>query len=230
MSSSDTPDTDVTEAEAVEVDELREGVVARLREVLGDGVVEHHIVPNCDVWIRIRPDAWQAAASSVRYTLGARQFGFLSAIDWQPSPWRRYMDSEVDKAVHGDEPKPLPEMTTGYAGGETRFQVFARVANIIEHWGVTLKVDAGDTDPAVDTWTKVYAGADWHERETWEMFGVRFEGHPFLRNIYLPSGFEGNPLRKDYPLLSRFTKPWPGIVDVEPMPGTDEEPSSEEGA
>jgi NADH-quinone oxidoreductase subunit C len=42
-----------------------------------------------------------------------------------------------------------------------------------------------------------------------------------LRNIYLPGDFEGHPLRKDYPLLSRRMKPWPGIVDVEAMPGED---------
>jgi NADH-quinone oxidoreductase subunit C len=230
LSSSDATETDV---EVPETDELREGLVARLREVLGDGLVEHHIVPGVDLWVRVSREAWQHAASSVRYTLGARYFGFLSAIDWKPSPWGRGMDSEVDKIVHGTEEKPLPEMATGYAGGDTRFQVFARVANLTEHWGITLKVDVGDEDPSVDTWTKVYAGADWHERETWEMYGITFVGHPFLRHIYLPSGFEGNPGRKDYPLLARFIRPWPGIVDVEPMPGTDEpedKGAAEEGA
>jgi NADH-quinone oxidoreductase subunit C len=64
----------------------------------------------------------------------------------------------------------------------------------------------------------VYRGADWHERETWEMYGFQFDGHPGLRHIYLPSEFEGYPLRKDYPLLAREVKPWPGLVDVEPMP------------
>jgi len=68
----------------------------------------------------------------------------------------------------------------------------------------------------------VYAGANWHERECWEMYGISFEGHPGLRHIYLPAGFEGNPLRKDYPLLARRLKPWPGIVDVEQMPGDDD--------
>ena len=71
----------------------------------------------------------------------------------------------------------------------------------------------------------VYPGADWHERETWEMYGVRFDGHPSLRQLYLPADFEGHPLRKDFPLLARVVKPWPGLVDVEPMP---EEPSAEE--
>jgi hypothetical protein len=51
------------------------------------------------------------------------------------------------------------------------------------------------------------------------MFGITFDGNPDMRNIYLPTGFEGHPLRKDFPLLARVVKPWPGIVDVEPMPG-----------
>ena len=48
-------------------------------------------------------------------------------------------------------------------------------------------------------------------------------------HIYLPSHFEGNPLRKDYPLLARRVKPWPGIVDVELMPGGDEDDTAEDG-
>ena len=78
-------------------------------------------------------------------------------------------------------------------------------------------------DLTLASWTGVFAGADWHERECWEMYGISFDGHPSLRHIYLPSGFEGNPLRKDYPLLARRLKPWPGIVDVEQMPGDDDE-------
>ena len=51
------------------------------------------------------------------------------------------------------------------------------------------------------------------------MYGFAFDGHPDLRHLYLPGEFEGYPLRKDFPLLAREVKPWPGIVDVEPMPG-----------
>jgi NADH-quinone oxidoreductase subunit C len=58
------------------------------------------------------------------------------------------------------------------------------------------------------------------------MFGINFLGHPDLRHLYLPSDFEGNPLRKDFPLLARMVKPWPGIVDVEPMP-TEFDPENE---
>ena len=70
-----------------------------------------------------------------------------------------------------------------------------------------------------ESWVPVYPGADWHEREAWEMFGIVFDGHPSLRHLYLPSEFEGHPLRKDFPLLAREVKPWPGLVDVEGMPG-----------
>jgi len=61
------------------------------------------------------------------------------------------------------------------------------------------------------------------------MFGISFRGHPNQVHIYLPSHFERNPLRKDYPLLARRVKPWPGIVDVELMPGGDEDDAAEDG-
>ena len=54
------------------------------------------------------------------------------------------------------------------------------------------------------------------------MFGIQFAGHPGLRHIYLPTEFEGFPLRKDFPLLARVVKPWPGIVDVEDIPAAEE--------
>lgn len=60
------------------------------------------------------------------------------------------------------------------------------------------------------------------------MFGITFVGHPDLRHLYLPGEFEGNPLRKDFPLLARLVKPWPGVVDVEPMPETT--PAGENGS
>ena len=62
------------------------------------------------------------------------------------------------------------------------------------------------------------------------MFGIGFNGHPDLRNLYLPTGFEGFPLRKDFPLLARMVKPWPGIVDVEPMPAAAEVSVEESGS
>jgi NADH-quinone oxidoreductase subunit C len=63
------------------------------------------------------------------------------------------------------------------------------------------------------TATTVYKGANWHERETFEMFGVVFDGHPNLVPLLLPPGFVGHPLRKDFVLASRVAKQWPGEVD-----------------
>jgi NADH-quinone oxidoreductase subunit C len=80
-----------------------------------------------------------------------------------------------------------------------------------------------------ESWVSVYPGADWHEREAWEMYGFTFDGHPSLRHLYLPSEFEGHPLRKDFPLLAREVKPWPGLVDVEGMPGGDDDDAGEPG-
>jgi NADH-quinone oxidoreductase subunit C len=223
-----------TEEEAVETDETREQLLAGFTDALGDAVVDSHILPGKDLWIRVASDAWAETAEVARNRLGARYFCFLSAIDWMPSPYGRSMDSEVDRQLSGDaaQAAEVAELQQGFAGGETRFQVFGRLSHVGDPgktWGVTLKTDVPEETMGVPTWTRVYAGADWHEREAWEMFGITFLGHPGLRNIYLPSDFEGNPLRKDFPLLSRMVKPWPGIVDVEQFPEDEQSPEDEQG-
>jgi len=68
-------------------------------------------------------------------------------------------------------------------------------------------------DLVVDTATGVFRGASWHERETAEMFGVDFRGHPNLVPLLLPDGFEGRPLRKEFVLAARAVKPWPGAKE-----------------
>ncbi|GAB3277227.1 hypothetical protein GCM10027589_03050 [Actinocorallia lasiicapitis] len=67
--------------------------------------------------------------------------------------------------------------------------------------------------PVLPSAVGVYRGANWHERETFEMFGVVFDGHPDLKPLLLPDGFEGNPLRKDFVLAARVAKPWPGAKE-----------------
>ena len=222
MSSADTEATDAPVEEEVPRDDRREAILARISEHLGDAVVGSHIRVGDDLWVRVTREAWPEAAEVAQKRLGCHFFDFLSAIDWLPSPFGRDMDSQEDIVVKGLEPKEPAPMASGYAGGDTRFQVFARVYHPVEHWGVTFKADLPDDDLSVGTWSNVYRGANWHERETHEMFGFDFVGHPNLIKLYLPIDFEGYPLRKDFPLLSRRVKPWPGIVDVEPMPGEDE--------
>jgi len=243
LSSPEDTATEETEEQRPEPDERREALLARLRQSLGDDLVDSHLVPHDDVWIRVRTQAWDRAAAAC-HDLGLTYFCFLSAIDWMPSPYGRSERGlegdelpEVDAdgqgegdAPAGDPTAPSTETYPGVTGGDSRFQLLARVYDTTAKLGVTLKADVPDS-MAMATWTGTYAGADWHERETWEMFGIDFTGHPDLRHLYLPSDFEGNPLRKDFPLLSREVKPWPGIVDVEPMPGeSDDAGEPEEGS
>jgi NADH-quinone oxidoreductase subunit C len=68
-------------------------------------------------------------------------------------------------------------------------------------------------NPSLPTATDVYSGAAWHERETHEMFGVDFPGHPHLVPLLLPDEFEGHPLRKDFVLAARAAKSWPGAKE-----------------
>jgi NADH-quinone oxidoreductase subunit C len=216
---------EATDAEAPEEaprDSEREALLEVLSAELGDSLVGSHIRPGDDLWIRVTRDTWRHAAEVCRLRLDCEFFDFLSAIDWLPSPFGRDMDSQEDIAVHGREDKELPPMTSGYAGGDTRFQVFARYQSVNRHHGVTVKADLPDDDLSVESLAGTFAGANWHERETAEMFGITFVGHPNPIRLYLPGDFEGFPLRKDFPLLARRVKPWPGIVDVEPMPGDDD--------
>ena len=212
-------------APAPEPDPLRAPLVEQLRGVLGDSVLGT-VVERRDVWVRVHRDAWRRTARYLK-DHGFTYFCFLSGIDWLPNPelsnrYEQVFSPEGDAAdaQETDEPGGLE---TGLAGGDSRFQVFARLYDVERKFGITIKADLDDDAPCVETIVPVFRGADWHERETWEMFGFDFIGHPNLRHLYLPSGFEGFPLRKDFPLLARVVKPWPGLVDKEPVPGEDEE-------
>jgi NADH-quinone oxidoreductase subunit C len=227
----DAPDTPAAEAPAASepestivdagaLDENATKILARLEAELGDAIVESGATYG-DVVVRVKPDAWRRSAQFCKQQLGCDYLSFVSAIDWMPAP------ALVDEGS-GDTSTPAQpkETTYGVAGGAGRFQVFAMVASTLgAHQRVILKTDVDESDPRAESWVSVYPGADWHERETWEMFGIEFDGHPALRHLYLPFEFEGFPLRKDYPLLAREVKPWPGLVDVEPMPGEDPDPA-----
>jgi NADH-quinone oxidoreductase subunit C len=67
----------------------------------------------------------------------------------------------------------------------------------------------------VPTVSDLWAGANWHERETAELFGIVFDGHPNLAKLLLPEEFVGYPLRKEFALLAREAKPWPGAKEPE---------------
>jgi NADH-quinone oxidoreductase subunit C len=207
----------VAEPDPHALDAAHAGMLERFEAEMGDAVLERAANFGEPV-LRIRRDSWRRAAEVAR-AQGCDYLSFISAIDWSPAP-------KEGGADDGDTSTPAQptEETYGVAGSAGRYQVFAHVQSTRVHAGMTLKVDiepaSGDGEGMLaQSWVPVYPGADWHEREAWEMFGITFEGHPAIRHLYLPTDFEGHPLRKDFPLLSRVVKPWPGLVDVEPMPG-----------
>ncbi len=83
---------------------------------------------------------------------------------------------------------------------DPRFEVNYHLFSTIHYSRLRLKVLLSEDDPAVPTLTTLWKTADWHERETFDMFGVVFTGHPDLRRILMPSDFDGHALRKDFPL------------------------------
>ena len=220
-----------------EPDPLRDPLAEQIRAAMGDAVLST-VVSGGDIWVRVERSAWRATAQYLK-DHGFTYFDFLSGIDWMVNPdlsgekvWdpdggASIDDGDDDGGAVEEEVAPDGGLVTGVAGGDTRFQVFARVFSTTAKVGITLKADLDESDPRVASWVGVYRGADWHERETWEMYGFTFDGHPGLRHMYLPGEFEGYPLRKDFPLLAREVKPWPGLVDVEGMPGEEAAPDGE---
>ena len=213
-----------TEEQPTPTDPRLTEILDTLTGELGDAVVGSEL-NGLDLCVRVDRSAWRRAAEVCHDTLKIEYFCFLSGLDWLPAPElsgeKVFEPAGAPVETESDEgtAPAATEMKTGRAGGNTRFQVFARFYSIRTHVGVTLKADLDDADPRVESIHQVYRGADWHERETWEMYGFQFDGHPGLRHMYLPTEFEGFPLRKDFPLLAREVKPWPGLVDVEPLPG-----------
>ena len=86
-----------------------------------------------------------------------------------------------------------------YPEREQRFEIVYNLLSLTHNQRIRIKV-ACDEDTPVPTVTGVFSSADWWEREVWDLFGVMFSGHPDLRRILTDYGFEGHPLRKDFPL------------------------------
>jgi NADH-quinone oxidoreductase subunit C len=216
-----TDDGDVTD-DAPALSPAQQAALAKLEAELGDEFVGS-AAAHGDLVVRVKRDAWLRTAQFAKAELECDYLSFVAGIDWMPAP-------VLTEEGSGDTSSPVQprETTYGLTGSDGRFQLFAHVESTHRHFGVTVKTDLDESEPVIESWVTVYPGADWHERECWEMFGFQFSGHPSLRHIYLPSEFEGHPLRKDFPLLAREVKPWPGLVDVEPMPG-DDSPAEEEG-
>jgi NADH-quinone oxidoreductase subunit C len=184
-------------------DPLQEFANEMAEAVGGDAVVDFETIK-----VRVPAASWVDTLTTAR-DRGMVFFSWLSAVDWSSDP-------QV-----GD---PLTEEV------EDRIELLAMVGDLGEGKKVIFSTDLDPKSPSIASLVAVYAGANWHEREAAEMFGIDFEGHPDLSHLYLPDAFIGHPLRKSFPLLSREVKPWPGSVDVEALPGSGDDTDASDDA
>ncbi|MGW3149357.1 NADH-quinone oxidoreductase subunit C [Streptomyces sp. NPDC001177] len=129
-------------------------------------------------------------------------------VDVPPSSWLTALETARTtlSCTYFDWLSAVDEPGTG-------FRVSAHVVALFPVRRLLLRTTVPHEAPVLASAVGIYAGARWHERETHEMFGVGFEGHPGLDHLLLPETFEGHPLRKDFVLASRVAKAWPGAKE-----------------
>ncbi|NUR04941.1 MAG: NADH-quinone oxidoreductase subunit C, partial [Streptomyces sp.] len=132
----------------------------------------------------------------------------LLTVDVPPASWPAALQVARDQlsCTYFDWLSAVDEPGTG-------FRVSAHVVSLSPVRRLLLRTTVPHEAPTLASAVGVYAGAAWHERETHEMFGVVFEGHPALDHLLLPETFEGHPLRKDFVLAARVAKAWPGAKE-----------------
>ena len=96
---------------------------------------------------------------------------------------------------------------------ESGFEVVLHLYSVRRQHHVNVKTLIPRDAAHLPTLSEIWSGANWCERETWELFGVSFDGHPNLVKLLLPVEFEGFPLRKDFLLMTREAKEWPGMKE-----------------
>lgn len=193
--------SDAVDGEAVEPGPL-DAYAATVADAVG---ATSHSADFGTVKVRVAADRWVSAVTTARDDFDLVSFSWLSAIDWS------------NEVAVGDAPEePVEE----------RYEVLCALADVTDGNLVVFSTDLDKDGASIASLVDVFPGAAWHERESHEMFGIDFAGNPDLSPLYLPDSFVGHPLRKDYPLLSREVKPWPGKVDVEDMPPSTENPEA----
>ncbi|MER5372402.1 NADH-quinone oxidoreductase subunit C [Streptomyces sp. NPDC002553] len=132
----------------------------------------------------------------------------LLTVDVPPASWITALETARDRlgCTYFDWLSAVDEPGTG-------FRVCAHLVALSPVRRLLVRTTVPHDAPALPSAVDVYAGAAWHERETHEMFGVRFTGHPGLDHLLLPENFEGHPLRKDFVLAARVAKAWPGAKE-----------------
>lgn len=105
------------------------------------------------------------------------------------------------------------DMLCGVDEGDAGFGVVAHLWSPAHHHRLLLRTVCPRDEPIVPSLTGVFRGANWHEREAAEMYGITFAGHPNLVPLLLPDGFGAHPMRKEFLLAARAVKAWPGAKE-----------------
>jgi NADH-quinone oxidoreductase subunit C len=156
----------------------------------------------------VPPGQWHEALRFARDQLGLDFFDWLSAVDQTDQD-----SAGFDVVVHlVRSPRAV---TSGVLSDATSAATSASTSDGLDRLLIRTRVPE---DVALASVTDLWPGAAWHERETFEMFGVPFDGFEDgtglgLRPLLLPEGFEGTPLRKSFVLAARVSKPWPGAKE-----------------
>jgi NADH-quinone oxidoreductase subunit C len=131
-----------------------------------------------------------------------------ATVDVPPARWAEALRAARDRlgCAYFDWLSAVDEEAEG-------FSVVAHLWSVPGRYGVLLRTRVPRDAPRLASVVDVFPGASWHERETYEMFGVVFDGHPDLKPLLLPPEFEGHPLRKEFVLASRVAKAWPGAKE-----------------
>lgn len=153
---------------------MSQTALQRLAERFPDAVTSTHPTAAGDDFAGVQPAAIVEVCRYAKFDLG---FNLLLSI------------CGVDRLL-------LPE-------NDPRFEVVYHLRSIDRGHKVHLKARLPESRPELPSVTSVWRGADWWERHTFDLYGVRFTGHPNLKRLYLYDEFQGHPLRKDYPLRGR---------------------------
>jgi NADH-quinone oxidoreductase subunit C len=152
-------------------------ILARLTERFGAAALETHDYCG-DHTVVVTPSA---LADVLRFCRDDPRLRFDMLMDLTAVDYLRYPERE-------DGP---------------RFEVVYHLYSVAENHRLRVKAGVDEVDPVVPSAVGLWAIANWYEREVWDMFGIRFDGHPDLRRLLLYEEFVGHPLRKDYPMNRR---------------------------
>ena len=161
----------------------------RIQEQFSKEIIETHVFRG-DETVIIRPGALRGVAQFLKET-PELDFNFLmdlTAVDYLFFAGGR-ISAQGGSASGGQK--------------EFRFEVVYHFYSLKTNRRLRLKVPVDEHDPQVDTLSDLWPSANWYEREVWDMFGIRFKGHPDLKRILMYEEFQGHALRKDYPFDKR---------------------------